>query len=905
MKLDMKSDIKWSEWEKWSDRARHIPSALECCECTKRGIYDCTCELDDLNLWLNDVCYDRKFVPPPVKPVNKNGALVMHPAGFIVGPYLGMDWKHYSYFLMDYFHDIVESKDVPEWHRLFFRDMKDFYAGSFGHYYDIFVICNRKLPGKFTRHMALNDVSLGVDLFQNVLPSQTLQTTNFRGKGEMHTVPMPHELHLKHIHKEDFHANDYNYKNKWLSAENVKIIKRSIKLKHRVSKMKKANKKSRKTMHYLPNKCQNFHLWYPKIKQVPIFYDYETHTFQVPHFDTDPKLEIMHDSYIKETVQKWLKRGTIYKMKDNEPKILVTPLVMANLPTLDGKLPDPTKKPRLCHDGGYEKEIEGHPIPCKMEDLPKTLPSIKPKSLLTKLDDQSGFHQVPINRESRPLVVFKFRKMYFTYTVVPFGCPQSPASYQRANSVMTNYGRFFGVSSSIYMDDRICIDTVDSIINGVPKNCFLTSLLCVMGGGFVSLDKSDFEPKTVQEFLGIQIDTNTCEVSVPKEKWDRFEKHLKEILRDMHVSFKELEIIRGKVVSFIITNPMTKLFIRTMNARLKEALKLPNWSNSLKIKIDHELRQELEEWLKFDHLQMKNCFLKDLTLSDTDYIVTYTDASSFALGMNILVKPEIVYSCFLTEEQQQWPIHLKEALAILHMIKNFENLFKNKSLIHFCDNEGVVKSYKGQGSRDEQLTKLIIKIYRHLKIINAHLYMYWCSTTVQKADEPSRTLNYDEEFIPQSIFNNLCEKFQIWPTIDCMATFANSKCAHFISWSPMRNLHESDLNHFGCNFFAQSLRDLEGHVLYLFPPKRLTNKVAAHLSNFYMNFSFMLVFQAIGEYPMSISQLISKGAMIFELEDMHVSIIPAEKRLNFNNQVYMGYWNTRNKNTCVIINNPQ
>ena len=133
----MKSDIKWQDWHKWSDRARGLNTILQCCLCVKRGIYDCSCEVDDLKAWLDDFLYDRKFTPPPVKPVNKNGALVMHKAGFVVGPYLADEWKQYSYYLLDYFHDIIEGKDIPEWHRLFFRDPKDFYAGGYGHFYDI------------------------------------------------------------------------------------------------------------------------------------------------------------------------------------------------------------------------------------------------------------------------------------------------------------------------------------------------------------------------------------------------------------------------------------------------------------------------------------------------------------------------------------------------------------------------------------------------------------------------------------------------------------------------------------------------------------------------------------------------------------------------------------------------
>ena len=78
-----------------------------------------------------------------------------------------------------------------------------------------------------------------------------------------------------------------------------------------------------------------------------------------------------------------------------------------------------------------------------------------------------------MNKESRGLTAFKFRNKILTYRVVPFGCPKSPAAFQRANSMAMAYGRFFGVRSNLYMDDRLCLDDEESIIQGVPKNCFL------------------------------------------------------------------------------------------------------------------------------------------------------------------------------------------------------------------------------------------------------------------------------------------------------------------------------------------------------------------------------------------------------------------------------------------------
>ena len=86
-----------------------------------------------------------------------------------------------------------------------------------------------------------------------------------------------------------------------------------------------------------------------------MFYDYKSHSFVIPEFETNPILEKMHEKYIKETISKWLKRGTVYMMHPKDEKNLVTPLVMANLPTVDGKLPDPTKNQDFAMTEGMKK----------------------------------------------------------------------------------------------------------------------------------------------------------------------------------------------------------------------------------------------------------------------------------------------------------------------------------------------------------------------------------------------------------------------------------------------------------------------------------------------------------------------------------------------------------------------
>lgn len=895
-KLKVSRRINWSKWEQYSRESLRMDTALECCNCIKRGQYDCDCEAQDRQAWLNDVTYIRKFEPPPVRPVNKNGAMVIDKYGLIRGPYLYEQWRHYSYFLLDYFHDIVEGKDIPQWHRLFFRHENDFYSGVYSHFYEIHVLLSRQLYGTVTRHNALNDVHRGVDMYENLFPAGILKPSNFRGKGQMLTLHVPHYENCKEIWQENpKFLNFEKIQNKW--------IKRSVRLKKRVNKMKKFNKKFKfRTMYYLPNKFQNFKRWYPKTKQVPLFYNYKSKNVEWPVFKTDKDLEELHQDYIKDTIEKWLITKAIYICRPTDQIDLVTPLVMANLPTVNGPPTDPDKKPRMCHDGGYEKEIEGYPIPCKMEDLKTVLPNIKKDDYLTKLDDKRGFHLLKMNKESRGLTVFQYKGRNLTYRAVPFGCPKSPAAFQRANAMAMAYGRAFGVRSNLYMDDRLCCDSSNTMINQVPQNCFLTSMLCIASGGFISLTKSDFEPKKVQEFLGLQLDTNICQISVPLDKWKKFVKIIKQALANAFITFEELEMIRGKAVSFILCNPMTKLFIRQMNQTIADALKDPNWKNNMKIKLRPKLKNELHEWIKLDFLEMRHQWCPIYNNDNQPYKVSFTDASLFAIGIKIQYKNNIYsYTEYFSEADQAKPICQKEAIAILKMLQKCKNVLANTTLVHFCDNTNVCFAYKGLGTKNRPLNDIIIDIYRQLHNMNSSLKMYWCSTKLQLADLPSRTVNWNEEFIPWQRFFQICEKFNYFPDIDMMATAQNTKAKQYIMWGKPYQKQSGLTECIGTDFFAMDPKQFKNYKLYIFPPKPMTSKVAIHLAKFYENHQYMMIFHAFQNIPLGLENIINQGARMIQCVETELSIIPCENQLEFHGEKYAGKWNNRSKTTFILF----
>ena len=890
--------MKQSDWVRWrhlSQNARFLDTNLQACDCVRRGWYNCDCEQRDFQRWDRDFLFQRRFQPRPVRPVNKNGAFVAtRNRGRIEGPYLYSEWLEYSYFLFDLCHDIMDNKKQPDWSVLFFRHENDFYGGIYADFYQIAFLMIHKLEGLANKHGASNDFHRGVDLYETLQHKSTSMLNEFRKKGEMYTIPRPHVEFCKNIHK--------------ISPSMVNIVelnKKQMQLqklhKSRIKRLKKENRKrsAAEALHFLPEKSQNFDSWYPKIKQTPVWFEYKSQSWKYPPIiDTDPVIEKAQYKLIEKTIEKWLANGAIIMMDDNEIPDLCTPVVLANVQLPGGPAPDDTKKERMCHDGGYEKAIEGYSFPCKLEDLYGILQVLEKGDLMSKSDDKSGFHLVLLGQESRLLTAFSYQGHKFMYRVAPFGSPKIPAVFQRANLVSISYARFLGVKNNLYLDDRLVIDNDKTMIDGVPRNSFVTAALVIAKGGFISLQKSDFNPKTAQDFLGLRLDTDLCTISVPPKKWERFKELLSYYLEHNGCTFKELEKLRGKCVSFILCNPMTKLFIRQMN-RMIAHLNRIKAVGTFFITFDDELRVELEQWLKLDFLKMKHCWNENFDTKNIPHRLTFTDASSFSASAVVFCKNGSIYTrqWFFDEDTQPLPIYVKEALAIIWMIEEFQDELRGTRILHFCDNQNVTCTYNSYGSRTLRLQRLILKIYEDLKEIRADMTMYWINTEDQIADEPSRFIDWNEEFYPKILWAQDMSKLGVTPSVDCFASEANFKCDKWINFG--LSSHKKCI---AFDFFSINPEYLLQEVLYIFPPKNLLTKVVSHIVRYYTTHQIVLVYHQFNEVPMAIPKLdgLRKREIIFREPR---TIIPAEFQLKIEDQLFYGFWNRKAKALKILAIN--
>ena len=210
--------------------------------------------------------------------------------------------------------------------------------------------------------------------------------------------------------------------------------------------------------------------------------------------------------------------------------------------------------------------------------------------------------------------------------------------------VVVNFLRHFGILISLYLDDRmICEPFLTHVTKEesfkqqkLGKNIFLSLLVLVAAGGFLNLRKSVFEPKFKQEFLGMNLDTEKCIVSVPEDKWKRFLEQIQMIESRGHFTLQEIEEIRGMACSFLFASNCLKYFIREMTEVITKVYAdnkgIPhNRFKKTKIAFNKYLVRELREWKSQTILTLQRCWLPPKQRGCVQFSL-FTDSSLAQLG---------------------------------------------------------------------------------------------------------------------------------------------------------------------------------------------------------------------------------------------------------------------------------
>jgi hypothetical protein len=301
---------------------------------------------------------------------------------------------------------------------------------------------------------------------------------------------------------------------------------------------------------------------------------------------------------------------------------------------------------RLCVDYRALNKItikNRYPLP-RIDELMDRLAGTK---FFTKIDLYSGYHQIRIKEEDIPKTAFRTRYGHFEFLVLPFGLTNAPATFMTLmNNIFREYLDKFVI---IYLDDiliysktkeehlqhvRIILETLRKHkLYAKINKCELVRTSVEYTGHFISAQGISVDPRKITTIQQWPAPTNVSELR----------------------SFLGLASYYRKFVQGFsaIASPLTALLHKD-----KEYI----WNDN--------------EQEAFDTLKQHLTTAPVLLLPDPTKLFTVTtDASDFAIGAVLSQnigkgdQPVAFESRKLSPAEQNYAVHEKELLAIVHAIK--------------------------------------------------------------------------------------------------------------------------------------------------------------------------------------------------------------------------------------------
>jgi ribonuclease HI len=154
----------------------------------------------------------------------------------------------------------------------------------------------------------------------------------------------------------------------------------------------------------------------------------------------------------------------------------------------------------------------------KMESAEEVLQIARPGDWATSLDFRAAFNHIPVDPSLRPYLSFHFAGRYYQYQAMPFGLKQAPRVFTRLmKRAVTAVRERWKTRMVFYMDDSLLLFSCREQALRETREIadFFTSL-----GWTLALDKCQFQPTQVIDFLGWRWDCGNAHVAmIPRRRF--------------------------------------------------------------------------------------------------------------------------------------------------------------------------------------------------------------------------------------------------------------------------------------------------------------------------------------------------------------------------------------------------
>ncbi|KAM9950979.1 hypothetical protein ACTFIT_009736 [Dictyostelium discoideum] len=281
----------------------------------------------------------------------------------------------------------------------------------------------------------------------------------------------------------------------------------------------------------------------------------------------------------------------------------------------------------------------------KMEGI-KNLPSmVKQGYYMVKLDIKKAYLHVLVDTQYRDLFRFVWK---------------APRIFTMLLRPVLRMLRDINVSVIAYLDDLLIVgSTKEECLSNLKK----TMDLLVKLGFKLNLEKSVLEPTQSITFLGLQIDSGSMKILVPKEKKKSVIKEIRNFLKLDCCSPRKLAGLKGKLIALKDAVIPFRLYTRRTNKFHSQCLTLSNGDWDQSFPIPQEVKSEISHWLTV--LNQWNG--KEISLFPSyDYVLT-TDASESGAGATLKKGNKVIktWSFQWSTTQSNMSSNRRKMLALL------------------------------------------------------------------------------------------------------------------------------------------------------------------------------------------------------------------------------------------------
>ena len=213
-------------------------------------------------------------------------------------------------------------------------------------------------------------------------------------------------------------------------------------------------------------------------------------------------------------------------------------------------------------------------------------------TLLAKIDLQHAYRVVPVHADDHPLLGIQWQSDTYIDTALPFGLRSAPKIFSAVADGLAWILGSRGISGQLhYLDDFLFLGPPDSPACAT----FLRQAIetCKELGVPVAHHKSE-GPATCLTFLGIQIDTVSMQLSLPRSKLSRIIAATLSWRGKKAATKRDLQSLIGLLSHAATVVPPGRTFLRRMIDTMKLAKRPNHW-----VRLNAEFQSDLQWWASF------------------------------------------------------------------------------------------------------------------------------------------------------------------------------------------------------------------------------------------------------------------------------------------------------------------